>query len=64
MHRMREKLKKLHRKLNVTMLYVTHNQERSLFLSNRAVLMEKVKSDKLAPRGATIIRRSAVDFHF
>lgn len=39
--RMREELKELQRKLDITMLFVTHDQEEALSLSDRIVLMEK-----------------------
>ena len=38
---MRDELKQLQRKLNITMLFVTHDQEEALSMSDRIVVMEK-----------------------
>ena len=39
--KMREELKDLQRKLNITMIFVTHDQEEALSLSDRIVVMDK-----------------------
>lgn len=45
--KMREELKELQKKLNITMIFVTHDQEEALCLSDRIVIMNKGEIEQI-----------------
>ena len=49
---MRKELKRLHRKLGITFLYVTHDQEEALSLSDRIAVMRAGRIEQCGPPGA------------
>ena len=53
---MQLEIKRLHKELNITILYVTHDQEEALSMSDRIVLMRKGRIEQQGPPGDLYFR--------
>lgn len=55
---MQMELKEMHKSLGITFVYVTHDQEEALTLSDTIVVMSEERSSKSVPRSIFITSRS------
>ena len=56
---MREELRKIQTDLNITVVFVTHDQEEAMALSDRVIVMNKGTIEQIGSAKFTIVRSVA-----